>query len=103
MTKDGNILEQLVKITHGYKFCGVKIYTLPTIKFDKVNYSKYMKIRRLTKKLKSNAILRAEGNLDVINLIDHHKQYNVSLKKAFEVCEKNNLTVGCSITFRRQK
>jgi hypothetical protein len=103
MTKDGDILEELVKINHGYKFCDVKIYSLPTIHYEKVNYNKFMVIRRLTKKLKCNAILRAEGNLDVINLIDHHKQYKVSLKKAFEVCEENNLSVGCSITFRRQK
>jgi len=101
MTKDGDILEQLVKIFHGYKAFGVKIHSLPTLKFDKVNYNKFMKIRRLTKKLKADAIFHVEGNLDVVNLLSHPRQYDISLKKAFDVCEKNNLSVGCGVTFRR--
>jgi len=101
MTKDGDILEQLVKISHGYNAFNVKIHSLPTLKFEKVNYNKFMKIRRLTKKLKSDAIFRVEGNLDVVNLLSHPRQYDISLKKAFEVCEKNNFNVGCGVTFRR--
>jgi len=101
MTKDGEILEQLVKIFHGYEAFNVKIYSLPTIQFEKVNYNKFMKIKRLTKKLKADAIFHVNGNLDVVNLLSHPRQYDISLKKAFEVCEKNNLSVGCGVTFRR--
>lgn len=103
MTKDGNILEELIKLNHGYKFSGVRIYSLPTLKFEKVNYTKFMKIRRLSKELKANAIFHVDGNLDTVNLLSHPHRYNVSHKKAFDVCDENNFTVGCSITFRRNK
>ncbi len=101
MTKDGDILEQLVKIDHGYEAYGVKIYSLPVLHFEKVNYTKFMEIKILAKKLKANAIFRVEGNLDTVNLLGHPEQYHITLKKAFNICNDNKLGVGCSITFRR--
>lgn len=103
MTKDGNILEELIKLNHGYKFSGVKIYSLPTLHFEKVNYTKFMKIKRLTKGLKTNAIARPEGDLDTINLLDHPERYDITLKGAFILLEGAGKRIGCSITFRRQK
>jgi len=103
MTKDGKILEELIKITHGYDSgFDIKIHSLPTLKFDRVNYTKFMKIRRLAKKLKASTAFHVDGNLDTVNLLSHPKQYNITYKEAFKVLDKNNLSVGCSITFRRK-
>ncbi len=104
MTKDGTILEELIKISHGYDTeFDIKIHSLPTLTFDRVNYNKFMKIRRLAKKLKASTAFHVNGNLDTVNLLSHPRQYHVTYKEAFKVLDKNKLPVGCSITFRRKQ
>jgi len=103
MTKDGSILEQLVKIRHTYELNNCKLEDKPVLRFDNVTYNNWVKIRRLVKKLNCGVLMEPEGNLDAINLISHHRQYNATLKEAFEACEKNNLPVGCSLVFMPKK
>ncbi len=105
MSKDGNILEQLVKIRSTYELMGSKskLVNKPTLIFEDVNYHNWMKIKRLVKNLNCGVLIQPEGNLDTINLVGHHKQYNISLKEAFRVCKKNNLPVGCSLVFMPKK
>ncbi len=104
MTKDGNILEQLVKIRHTYEYSsGSRIVDKPVLRLDNVTYNNWVKIRRLVKKLNCGVLMQSEGNLDTINLISHHKQYNATLKEAFDACKKHNLPVGCSLIFMPKK
>ncbi len=103
MTKDGDILEQLVKIRHTYELNNCKIEDKPVLKFDNVTYNNWVKIRRLIKKLNCGILMRPEGNLDTINLISHHSQYDATLKEAFDACKKHNLPVGCSLIFMPKK
>lgn len=103
MTKDGNILEQLVKIRHTYELNNCKIEDKPVLRFDNVTYHNWVKIRRLVKNLDCGVLMQPEGNLDTINLISHHKQYNATLKEAFNACKKHNLPVGCSLVFMPKK
>jgi hypothetical protein len=103
MTKDGNILEQLVKIRHTYELNNCKIEDKPVLRFDNVTYNNWVKIRRLIKKLNCGVLMEPEGNLDTINLISHHRQYDATLKEAFDACKKHNLPVGCSLVFMPKK
>ncbi len=103
MTKDGDILEQLVKIRHTYELNNCKIVDKPILRFDNVTYDNWVKIRRLIKKLNCGILMQPEGNLDTINLISHHRQYDATLKEAFDSCKKHNLPVGCSLIFMPKK
>ncbi len=103
MTKDGNILEELVKIRTTYKQDEFKFIAKPVMRFENLTHAKYMKIKRLEKKLKCGVLVNPEGNLDTINLIGHYKQYDITLKEAFEACKKNNMPVGCSLVFMPKK
>lgn len=103
MTKDGNILEELVKIRHTYELNNCKIEDKPVLRFDNITYNNWVKIRRLIKKLNCGVLMQPEGNLDTINLISHHNQYNATLKEAFDACKKHNLPVGCSLVFMSKK
>ena len=103
MTKEGNILEQLVKIRNTYELNNCKIEDKPVLRFDNVTYHNWVKIRRLVKNLDCGVLMQPEGNLDTINLISHHKQYNATLKEAFNACKKHNLPVGCSLVFMPKK
>ncbi len=96
---DGNILLELTKVKAKFKFQGIKLETNMSMKLDNINYNTWVKIRRLIKKLNIGVIMRSEGDLDTINLLDHPKQYNLTLKKAFKILEKNNKTIACSLTF----
>jgi len=103
MFNDGKILEQLVKIRHVYKLNNCEIIDKPILRFDNVTYSNWVKIRRLIKKLNCGVLMQPEGNLDTINLISHPRQYDITLKKAFEACEAGGLKVGCSLVFMPKK
>ncbi len=103
MTKDGYILDELVKIRSTYKSERLKFTSKATMKFDNLTHNKYLKIKRLVRQLKCGVIIQPEGNLDTINLVSHPRQYNITLKEAFDICKKNNLPVGCSLTFMPKK
>jgi len=79
MTKDGNILEELIKLNHGYKFSGVRIYSLPTLKFEKVNYTKFMKIRRLSNSHVLYLLLSFGRSIGCNSLIVVHSPHCISL------------------------
>ena len=100
---DGDILVQLVKIYHGYMLNDCKIIDKPVLRFSNITYNNWVKIRRLIKKLNCGVLMQPEGNLDVINLISHPRQYHITLKEAFDACEKGNLEVGCSLVFMPKK
>jgi len=103
MTKDGSILEELVKIRHTHELNNCKIVDKPILRFDNVTYNNWVKIRRLVKKLNCGVLMQPEGNLDVINVISHPRQYGVTLKYAFEACKRHNHPVGCSLVFMPKK
>ena len=103
MPKDGSILEQLVKLTYNLKFQDDReLSDRPHLIFEDVTYLTWLKIKRLAKRLNCGVLMLPEGNLNTINLISHPRRYEVTLKQAFEACAKNNLRVGCSLTFFKQ-
>ena len=102
-SKDGYILEELTKEKSRYVWQGHKLVSPVIMKFDRVNYNQYVRLRRLVNKLKMDVILRPEGDLDTINLLDHPRQYKITRKEAFKALEENDRAIGYSITFRRLK
>ncbi len=103
MSKDGKILEELTKEKSRYVWQGHKLVSPVIMKFDRVNYNQYVRLRRLVNKLKMDVILRPEGDLDTINLLSDPRQYKITRKEAFDALEKNERAIGYSITFRRLK
>lgn len=103
MSKDGSILEELVKIRHTYELNNCKLVDKPVLRFDNVTYNNWVKIRRLIKKLNCGVLMQPEGNLDTINLISHPRQYHTTLKEAFRVLTKNGNQIGCSLVFMPKK
>ena len=74
MSKDGYILEQLTKQRSEYKLNGCKITSNVQMRFDNIDYTKYVKIRRMVKRMKCGVLMLPEGDLDTINLIGNPKQ-----------------------------
>ncbi len=102
-SKDGDILEQLVKIRHTYELNDCKIIDKPVLKFDNITYNNWVKIRRLIKKLNCGVIMQPEGNLDTINIISHPRQYHITLKEGFRILKESNYPIGCSLVFMTKK
>lgn len=102
-SKDGDILEELTKEKSKFVWQGRKLVSPVIMRFYRVNYNQYVRLRRLVNKLKMDAYLLPEGDLDTINLLDHPRQYKITLKGAFEALEKGGKEIGYSITFRRIK
>ena len=100
MTKDGDILKELTKEKSKYIWKGHKLVSPVTMQFERVDYKQYLRLKKLVDKLKLDAIIRPEGDLDTINLLDHPEQYHITLKKAFTALEGKGKDIGCSITFR---
>lgn len=103
MANDGKILEELTKEKSKYVWQGHKLVSPVIMRFDRVNYNQYVRLRRLVNKLKMDVILRPDGDLDTINLLSSPRQYKITLKEAFEALEENGRAIGYSITFRRLK
>jgi len=100
---DGKILEELTKEKSKYVWQGHKLVSPVIMRFDRVNYNQYVRLRRLVNKLKMDAYLLPEGDLDTINILTHPRQYHITIKNAFEILEKGDKEIGYSITFRRLK
>lgn len=99
MSKDGYILEQLTKQRSEYKLNGCKITSNVQMRFDNIDYTKYVKIRRMVKRMKCGVLMLPEGDLDTINLIGNPKQYKITLKEAFDALKRDDRQIGCSLTF----
>lgn len=99
MSKDGYILEQLIKQYSEYELHGCKLKSNVEMIFDNIDYTRYVKIRRMIKRMKCGVIMHPVGDLDTINLLDSPKTYKITLEKAFEVLKANNKQIGCSLTF----
>jgi len=102
-SKDGDILEELTKEKSRYVWQGHKLVSPVIMRFDRVNYNQYVRLRRLVNKLKMDAYLLPEGDLDIINILTHPRQYHLTIKQGFEALEKGGKEIGYSITFRRIK
>jgi len=99
LSKDGYILEQLTKQYSEYVLDGCKIKSNVEMRFSNIDYTKYVKIRRMVKKMNCGVLMNPEGDLDTINLIGNPRRYKITLKEAFEVLKANNKQIGCSLTF----
>lgn len=68
--------------------------------FPNVDYNHYMKLKQLADDSKYSIILRPDGDLDTINILDTPEKYDLDIKKAFSLLKKAKKKISASLVMK---